>query len=169
MSQQRNPYTHKPYTNAYHLMRQHAADLPVTRRMPQLLEAIRNDSVTIIIGETGSGKSTQVPESVLESLSVVDNRDVCLTQPRKLAAQSVGSDISSTLEILTNQPMKVAERIAKEMEVPLGDFVGFRHRDDDTTTDVTHLEVHTDGELHLDSSLIIQYKLTFGRCNCGIG
>lgn len=45
--------------------------------------------------------------------------------------------------------MKVGERIAKEMEVPLGGIVGFRHRDEDTTTDATHLEIHTDGELLL--------------------
>lgn len=103
MSQQRNPYTNKPYTNAYHLMRQQAAELPVSRRMPQLLATIRNNPVTIIIGETGSGKSTQIPKRMLESLSSVFKGDVCLIQPRKLATQSVSSRTSHLRGASTNQ------------------------------------------------------------------
>lgn len=51
------------------------------------------------------------------------------------------------LQITDNIKTQVAERIAKEMEVPLGTVVGLRHRDHDTTNDWTHLEVHSDGEL----------------------
>lgn len=89
MPDRNNPYTKTPYSSDYYAMCRQAAELPVTQRMPELLQAIQNNPVTIIIGETGSGKSTQIPKYILESLSSVFEGDVCLTQPRKLAAQSV--------------------------------------------------------------------------------
>ncbi|KAI4717882.1 pre-mRNA-splicing factor ATP-dependent RNA helicase PRP43 [Aureobasidium sp. EXF-10727] len=122
-----NPHTSQPFSTAYHVMRMQARALPVSQHIPQLLEAIRNNQVTVIIGETGSGKSTQVPKHILESLFDMFKGKVCLTQPRRLAAQSV------------------ARRIAEEMDVQLGTFVGLRHRDHDSTSNITHLEVNTDG------------------------
>lgn len=65
--------------------------------------------------------------------------------------------------------MKVGERIAREMQVPLGDIVGFRHRDHDTTTDDTHIEVHVDGELHLCFRFVLQYELILYRHHRGVG
>ena len=70
-------------------MRDRAAELPASGRMPELLQTIRTNPVTIIVGETGSGKSTQVPKRILESMSDVISGDICLTQPRRLAAESV--------------------------------------------------------------------------------
>lgn len=55
------------------------------------------------------------------------------------------------------------------MEVPLGDIVGFRHRDEDTTTDVTHLEIHADGKLLIYGSLSLQFELTTRRYFCCVG
>lgn len=68
-TQRLNRYTGRPFGPAYYAMRRQTADLPVSLCMPQLLEAIRNNSITIIVGETGSGKSTQIPKCILESLS----------------------------------------------------------------------------------------------------
>jgi len=100
MSQQDNPYTDQPYSAAHDVMHRQAAELPVSRRMSELLQTIRNSPVTIIVGETGSGKSTQIPKRILESLPGVTHRDICLTQPRKLAAQFVSHKVSHMLRIL---------------------------------------------------------------------
>jgi len=90
MSRSINPYTGEPYSAAYHVMRKQAEVLPVSQSMPELLEAIRNNKVTIIVGEPGSGRSTQTPQRILEELpDVVGGKNICLTQPRRLAARSV--------------------------------------------------------------------------------
>ncbi|THX57600.1 pre-mRNA-splicing factor ATP-dependent RNA helicase PRP43 [Aureobasidium pullulans] len=128
MSQSINPHTGKPFSASYEAIRRQARALPVAQHMPRLLSAIRNNPVTIIVGETGSGKSTQVPKHVVDDLSdMLNGKVVCLTQPRRLAAQSV------------------AERIAIEMDVPMGSAVGLKYRGHDTTGPHTRLEVNTDG------------------------
>jgi hypothetical protein len=87
-----NPYTGKPFSAAYQAIRSQAQALPVSEHMPRLLQAIRNHQVTVIVGETGSGKSTQTPQAILEALSSeLGDKMVCLTQPRRLAAQSVSN------------------------------------------------------------------------------
>jgi HrpA-like RNA helicase len=96
MSQSPNPYTDKPYSAAYHVVHRQTRELPVSQRMPQLLETIQNNSVTILVGETGSGKSTQLAKYILESMYSAFNGDICLTQPRKLAAESVSLMITIT-------------------------------------------------------------------------
>jgi HrpA-like RNA helicase len=96
MSQSPNPYTNKPYSAADYVVHRQTRELPVSRRMPQLLETIQNNSVTILVGETGSGKSTQLPKYILESMSGAFNGDICPTQPRKLAAETVSLMITIT-------------------------------------------------------------------------
>ncbi|HEX6917187.1 MAG TPA: DEAD/DEAH box helicase, partial [Phycicoccus sp.] len=102
--------------------------LPVVERRADILAAIRDHQVVVIAGETGSGKTTQIPKMCLE-LGRGTAGQVGHTQPRRIAARSV------------------AERIAEEMEVGLGELVGFQVRFDDRSSDATRVKVMTDGIL----------------------
>ncbi len=96
--------------------------LPIYNYMNEITEAIKNHAVTIITAETGSGKSTQVPQYAYNA-----GYDVVVTEPRRMAAWSL------------------AERVAEEMETTLGEIVGFRtalERKDSKNTSVLYC---TDG------------------------
>lgn len=96
--------------------------LPIYNYMNEITEAIKNHAVTIITAETGSGKSTQVPQYAHNA-----GYDVVVTEPRRMAAWSL------------------AERVAGEMETPLGETVGFRtalERNDSQNTSILYC---TDG------------------------
>lgn len=96
--------------------------LPIYNYMNKITEAIKNHAVTIITAETGSGKSTQVPQYAHNA-----GYDVVVTEPRRMAAWSL------------------AERVAEEMETPLGETVGFRtalERNDSQNTSILYC---TDG------------------------
>ena len=100
-------------------------DLPVSARRAEIVAAIRDHQVVIVAGETGSGKTTQLPKMCLEA----GRGRIAHTQPRRIAARAV------------------AERLAEEMSVPLGGFVGYRVRFTDETAPDTALTVMTDGIL----------------------
>ncbi|MGO4341493.1 ATP-dependent RNA helicase HrpA [Pedococcus sp. 2YAF34] len=102
--------------------------LPVVARKDDIAAAIRDHQVVIVAGETGSGKTTQLPKICLE---VGRGREglVGHTQPRRIAARSV------------------AERIAEELEVDLGTAVGYQVRFTDESSDDTLVKVMTDGIL----------------------
>ena len=102
--------------------------LPVVERRDDILAAIRDHQVVVVAGETGSGKTTQLPKMCLE-LGLGARGQVGHTQPRRIAARSV------------------AERIAEEMEVELGDLVGYQVRFTDHSSDATRVKVMTDGIL----------------------
>lgn len=104
--------------------------LPVYKYRDELLKSIREHQVLIIIGETGSGKTTQLPQFLVEDGYVKDGKAVACTQPRRVAATSV------------------AARVADEMEKVLGKEVGYSIRfDDKTTPGKTILKYMTDGML----------------------
>ncbi|MEO6018711.1 MAG: ATP-dependent RNA helicase HrpA [Knoellia sp.] len=102
--------------------------LPVVERRDDIMAALRDHQVVVIAGETGSGKTTQLPKMCLE-LGLGATAQIGHTQPRRIAARSV------------------AERIAEEMEVELGDLVGYQVRFTDHSSDRTRLKVMTDGIL----------------------
>jgi ATP-dependent helicase HrpA len=103
-------------------------ELPVVARKDDIAAAIRDHQVVIVAGETGSGKTTQLPKICLE---VGRGREglVGHTQPRRIAARSV------------------AERIAEELEVELGGVIGYQVRFADQSSDSTLVKVMTDGIL----------------------
>ena len=102
--------------------------LPVAKRRDELLELIKNNQVVIVAGETGSGKTTQIPKICLEAGRGVFGKIGC-TQPRRLAARSV------------------SERIAEELNSPLGILVGYQVRFHDLGKGNTLIKVMTDGIL----------------------
>jgi len=103
-------------------------DLPITARIDEICAAIREHPVTIVCGETGSGKSTQLPKICLQLGRGIDGM-IGHTQPRRIAARSVSA------------------RIAEELGSPLGRDVGFKIRFTDATQPETYIKLMTDGIL----------------------
>ena len=103
-------------------------ELPVSQRKDEIARAIRDHQVVIIAGETGSGKTTQIPKICLELGRGVTGQ-IGHTQPRRLAARTV------------------AERIAEELGSPLGETVGYQVRFTDVSADDTLIKLMTDGIL----------------------
>ena len=100
-------------------------ELPISARRDELLEVIRDHQVVVVAGETGSGKTTQLPKMCLEA----GREQIAHTQPRRLAARTV------------------AARIAEEMQVPLGEDVGYAVRFQDRSRGDTRIRLMTDGLL----------------------
>ncbi len=115
------------------------AELPVSQRKDEIAKAIRENQVVIVAGETGSGKTTQLPKICLELGRGVTGQ-IGHTQPRRIAARSV------------------AERIAHELRTELGAAVGYKVRFADASSDQTLVKVMTDGilltELQHDKRLL---------------
>src|SRR6266542_4511703 len=99
--------------------------LPVSQKKDEILAAIRDHQVVVVAGETGSGKTTQLPKVCLE----LGRTSVAHTQPRRLAARTV------------------AQRIADELKVPLGGAVGYAIRFSARSSPDTLVRLMTDGLL----------------------
>ncbi|MEE6177271.1 ATP-dependent RNA helicase HrpA [Mycobacterium sp. 050134] len=103
-------------------------DLPVSDRRGEIADALRQNQVIVVAGETGSGKTTQLPKICLE-LGRGIRGTIGHTQPRRLAARTV------------------AQRIADELGSPLGEAVGYSVRFTDQVSDRTLVKLMTDGIL----------------------
>ncbi len=117
------------------------AALPIAGKRDEILAAVRDHQVVIVAGETGSGKTTQLPKMCLELGRGVRGA-IGHTQPRRLAARTV------------------AERVAEELETPLGGAVGYKVRFSDHASDDTLVKVMTDGILLaelLDDRMLRRY------------
>ncbi|MBF0815112.1 ATP-dependent RNA helicase HrpA [Microbacterium paludicola] len=110
-------------------------ELPVSGARDEIARAIRDHQVVIVAGATGSGKTTQLPKIALE----LGRERIAHTQPRRLAARTI------------------AERVAEELDVPLGGLVGYKVRFTDKVSDATRIALMTDGillnEIHRDRTL----------------
>ncbi|KAJ4912591.1 RNA helicase family protein [Raphanus sativus] len=119
--------------------------LPVYKYMTEILYLVENHATTIIVGETGSGKTTQIPQFLKEAGWAEGGRVIACTQPRRLAVQSVSA------------------RVAEEMGVKLGDEVGYTIRfEDHTTSGVTSVKFLTDGVLireMMEDPLLTKYSV----------
>ncbi|MCR3752297.1 ATP-dependent RNA helicase HrpA [Lentzea californiensis] len=114
------------------------AELPVSQRKDDIKELIANHQVVIVAGETGSGKTTQLPKICLELGRGITGQ-IGHTQPRRIAARTV------------------AERVAEELGTKLGDTIGYKVRFTDQSGDETLVKLMTDGillaEIQTDATL----------------
>ncbi|KAF9190181.1 DEAH-box ATP-dependent RNA helicase prp22 [Haplosporangium sp. Z 767] len=115
-------------------IRKQQESLPIYDHRHGLMDAIRDNSILVIIGETGSGKTTQLPRYVIEEFR--DMR-VGVTQPRQVRIAAIS----------------VAKRVAEEYDCRLGDTVGYTIRFDDNTSSRTRLKYMTDGVLLREATM----------------
>ncbi|ORC84130.1 pre-mRNA splicing factor ATP-dependent RNA helicase [Trypanosoma theileri] len=121
-----NPYTGRAFSSRYHSLLRGREKLPVFAAKEKIQGLVARYQTLLLVGETGSGKTTQVPQFVLEMNP--ENAIAC-TQPRRVAATSV------------------SERVAEELDVTLGEEVGYSIRFDDMSSERTKLKYLTDGML----------------------
>mmetsp|Transcript_1773 Transcript_1773/g.6996 ORF Transcript_1773/g.6996 Transcript_1773/m.6996 type:complete len:798 (+) Transcript_1773:81-2474(+) len=119
-------------------------DLPVRACREEILAAVRQNRVVVIVGETGSGKTTQVPKFLHEAGIAGPRGVVAVTQPRRIAAISV------------------ANRVAAEMGCEVGGLVGFHVRFSNRTSRDTRLKYMTDG------MLVRECAGRYGLRGCGV-
>ncbi|EME40701.1 hypothetical protein DOTSEDRAFT_74295 [Dothistroma septosporum NZE10] len=125
-----NPFTGMPLSDRYFGILKSRRGLPVHAQRQEFLNMYQKAQILVFVGETGSGKTTQIPQFVLyDDLPQTQGKMVACTQPRRVAA------------------MSVAQRVAQEMDVQLGEEVGYSIRFEDKTGPKTILKYMTDGML----------------------
>jgi ATP-dependent helicase HrpA len=122
------PAARKPTKTVWHKTIEFPEHLPVSERRQEIAEAIQEHQILILAGETGSGKTTQIPKLCM-SLGYGTKGLIGHTQPRRIAARTV------------------ADRIAKELGTKLGDAVGYQVRFNDVSSAETRIKLMTDGVL----------------------
>nr|XP_026694330.1 pre-mRNA-splicing factor ATP-dependent RNA helicase DHX15 [Ciona intestinalis] len=128
-----NPLTGLPFTQKYYDILKKRLGLPVWEYKEEFMMLLAKHQTIVLVGETGSGKTTQIPqwctEYVRANHPVTSRKAVACTQPRRVAA------------------MSVAQRVAEEMDVMLGQEVGYTIRFEDCSSQKTCLKYMTDGML----------------------
>jgi pre-mRNA-splicing factor ATP-dependent RNA helicase DHX15/PRP43 len=130
-----NRFTMQNYSHQYLELLKKRRQLPVWEYKDAFMATLQKNQVTVLVGETGSGKTTQIPQwcvdfaLLLPAANGQKRRGVACTQPRRVAA------------------MSVAQRVANEMDVSLGQEVGYSIRFEDCSSQKTILKYMTDGML----------------------
>jgi len=120
--------------SACQCVRDAVAALPIQSRRSEIIEAVRGNRVVVIVGETGSGKTTQVPQFLYDAGFASHGAVIAVTQPRRVAAVSV------------------ATRVAKERGCDVDDLVGYHVRFLNRTSSKTRIKYMTDGMLVRESA-----------------
>ncbi|XP_062215797.1 probable pre-mRNA-splicing factor ATP-dependent RNA helicase DEAH3 isoform X1 [Phragmites australis] len=139
-----NRWNLRPYSARYYEILEKRRTLPVWQQKDEFLRALRDNQTLILVGETGSGKTTQIPQFVLEAENLGNRSMVACTQPRRVAA------------------MSVSRRVAEEMDVTIGEEVGYSIRFEDCSSSKTALKYLTDGMLLREAMadpLLEKYKV----------
>ncbi|KAF3967222.1 hypothetical protein CMV_008763 [Castanea mollissima] len=145
-----NSWTGRPYSQRYYEILVKRRDLPVWHQKEEFLQVFKSNQTVILVGETGSGKTTQIPQFVLEAIDIKTTPNkrkkmmVACTQPRRVAA------------------MSVSRRVAEEMDVTIGEEVGYSIRFEDCSSARTVLKYLTDGMLlreAMTDPLLERYKV----------
>ncbi|GFR73815.1 pre-mRNA-splicing factor ATP-dependent RNA helicase DHX15 [Elysia marginata] len=127
---QLNPFTGLPFTPRYYELFRKRSQLPVWEYKERFTDMVTKHQTIVLVGETGSGKTTQIPQWCLEWVRARNpKKGVACTQPRRVAA------------------MSVAQRVSEEMDVSLGQEVGYSIRFEDCTSSKTLMKYMTDGML----------------------
>jgi pre-mRNA-splicing factor ATP-dependent RNA helicase DHX15/PRP43 len=147
-----NHWNGKPYSRRYYDILDKRKTLPVWHQKDDFLQVLKDNQTLILVGETGSGKTTQIPQFVLEAVDLEtpppDHKRkkmmIACTQPRRVAA------------------MSVSRRVAEEMDVTIGEEVGYSIRFEDCSSARTVLKYLTDGMLlreAMTDPLLERYKV----------
>ncbi|KAL5700791.1 RNA helicase [Ranunculus cassubicifolius] len=144
-----NKWNGRPYSANYFSILEKRKTLPVWQQKDDFLQTLNANQTLILVGETGSGKTTQIPQFVLDAvnLETPDKRKkmmIACTQPRRVAA------------------MSVSRRVAEEMDVTIGEEVGYSIRFEDCSSSKTVLKYLTDGMLlreAMTDPLLERYKV----------
>jgi len=126
-----NKLTGSPYSERYFQLLDERMGLPVWEQQEEFLKLVEKHRIVVLVGETGSGKTTQIPQFLLGAgyCSTDPLKTIACTQPRRVAA------------------MSVAKRVAEEIETSLGHHCGYTIRFEDCTSRLTVLKYMTDGML----------------------
>ncbi|RUP43195.1 P-loop containing nucleoside triphosphate hydrolase protein, partial [Jimgerdemannia flammicorona] len=125
-----NPFNGRPFSDNYRKILAGRRKLPVYAQRTEFLELVHNNQILVLVGETGSGKTTQIPQFLAyDDLPQHKKKMIACTQPRRVAA------------------MSMAQRVADELDCALGAEVGYTIRFEDNTSPDTFLKYMTDGML----------------------
>uniref|UniRef100_A0A6A7FXD4 RNA helicase n=1 Tax=Hirondellea gigas TaxID=1518452 RepID=A0A6A7FXD4_9CRUS len=124
-----NPYTGRPFSQRYYTILEKRQKLPVWDHRSKFLQLVKENRIVVLVGETGSGKTTQIPQFLLAEGYARNSLVIACTQPRRVAA------------------MSVAKRVAAELDVALGEEIGYTIRFDDCSSPRTKVKYMTDGML----------------------
>jgi len=138
-----NFLTGNPYSERFYQILEKRKQLPAWEARRNFIKVVKRNQTVILVGETGSGKTTQCPQYLLLA-GMNKGRMIACTQPRRVAA------------------MSVAQRVSDEFDVPLGTQIGYTIRYDDKSSDATKLKFCTDGMLlreALSDPLLSRYSI----------
>ena len=124
-----NPLSGRPFSAKYYEILAQRQRLPVWEQRDDFIAMVKKNQTIVLVGETGSGKTTQIPSLMLEAGVSRGRKLIACTQPRRVAA------------------MSVSKRVSEELDVELGEEVGYSIRFEDMTGTKTVLKYMTDGML----------------------